>query len=436
MKFVIWGAGKKGRIIYGMLGTEHIAAYIEGNTQLCGTEYKGIPIIDFETYKKEYWKYPIIVSPYNYEDEILTKLRNGGIEWAFSYSKYEFQLIGFLRQAPLDTLMCDYHKNEMIYIYGFNPLGLLMYDYMRKKGYRCQMILQTGISQTVRTCVMEFLQIEIQMFQNMISGSRVLLAEEPDKQETLYLNDGYKMEIYYDLGERDELYYNPKIERFKNCHCGKRCFIVATGPSLTVEDLDVLYKNQEVCIGVNGIFKIFDRTKWRPDYYVISDISGMLQWKNEILAMDVKTKFITDSAWNFENMEVSDNMYRWHMSYKWENGKEPDFSDDFARKSCWGKTITYEGALQLAVYMGVREIYLLGVDCVQYKDQRKQHFVESYGTEASHLHIDDILLSYQAAKKYADSHGIKIYNVTRGGKLEVFERVDFDSLFENGINNG
>jgi len=33
------------------------------------------------------------------------------------------------------------------------------------------------------------------------------------------------------------------------------------------------------------------------------------------------------------------------------------------------------------------------------------------------------------ARKYADSHGIVIKNAGRGGKLENFERVDFDSLF-------
>ena len=42
------------------------------------------------------------------------------------------------------------------------------------------------------------------------------------------------------------------------------------------------------------------------------------------------------------------------------------------------------------------------------------------------------LKAYQKAKQYAETHGIKIYNATRGGKLEVFERVDFDSLFEKG----
>ena len=41
-----------------------------------------------------------------------------------------------------------------------------------------------------------------------------------------------------------------------------------------------------------------------------------------------------------------------------------------------------------------------------------------------------MISAYKSAKKYADAHGIKIYNATRGGKLEVFERVDFDTLFK------
>ena len=39
-------------------------------------------------------------------------------------------------------------------------------------------------------------------------------------------------------------------------------------------------------------------------------------------------------------------------------------------------------------------------------------------------------MAYEAAEKYTESKGIKIYNATRGGMLEVFERVDLDSLFE------
>ena len=144
--------------------------------------------------------------------------------------------------------------------------------------------------------------------------------------------------------------------------------------------------------------------------------------------MDVKDKFIADVAWNLKEDEVAANIYKWHLQRKWVEGKEPEFTEDFARKSFWGKTIVYEGALQLAVYMGFSEIYLLGTDCCQY-DGEKQHFVSNYSIEKSILHIDDMFLAYQSAKKYADAHGIKIFNATRGGDLEIFERVDFDKLF-------
>ena len=41
--------------------------------------------------------------------------------------------------------------------------------------------------------------------------------------------------------------------------------------------------------------------------------------------------------------------------------------------------------------------------------------------------------AYIDAKKYCDTtHKTTIYNATRGGKLEVFQRVDFEDLFNNG----
>ena len=41
---------------------------------------------------------------------------------------------------------------------------------------------------------------------------------------------------------------------------------------------------------------------------------------------------------------------------------------------------------------------------------------------------DKMIDAYKVAKQYADDHNIKIYNATRGGKLEVFERVDLDDI--------
>ena len=43
--------------------------------------------------------------------------------------------------------------------------------------------------------------------------------------------------------------------------------------------------------------------------------------------------------------------------------------------------------------------------------------------------MEKILQGYCVVKKYAQEHGIKIQNATRGGKLEIFERVNLDDLF-------
>ena len=90
--------------------------------------------------------------------------------------------------------------------------------------------------------------------------------------------------------------------------------------------------------------------------------------------------------------------------------------------------------MQLAAYMGVKEIYLLGVDFTYGGQEKNVEYTHFYGTDksgnASIGYVKHVALAYQSAKEYADSHGIKIYNATRGGKLEIFERVDFDSLFD------
>ena len=40
----------------------------------------------------------------------------------------------------------------------------------------------------------------------------------------------------------------------------KRCFIVANGPSLRIEDLEKIYDSKEVSFGMNRIYVLYDRT--------------------------------------------------------------------------------------------------------------------------------------------------------------------------------
>ena len=41
-----------------------------------------------------------------------------------------------------------------------------------------------------------------------------------------------------------------------------------------------------------------------------------------------------------------------------------------------------------------------------------------------------LIVGYEEVKKYADSHGIKVYNATRGGVLEVFPRVKLEDILK------
>ena len=40
-----------------------------------------------------------------------------------------------------------------------------------------------------------------------------------------------------------------------------------------------------------------------------------------------------------------------------------------------------------------------------------------------------MISDFHCAENYSRNHNFRIYNATRGGKLEMFERVEFDSLF-------
>ena len=110
-------------------------------------------------------------------------------------------------------------------------------------------------------------------------------------------------------------------------------------------------------------------------------------------------------------------------------GRRPKFSSNFAQKSYLGATVAF-ACLQLAVYMGFTEIYLLGIDCSYLKNSSGNYFYTQDTKDSQEHGTDYMVLAYQSAKEYADTHGIKILNATRGGELEVFKRADFDTLFD------
>ena len=228
------------------------------------------------------------------------------------------------------------------------------------------------------------------------------------------------------------------LKGLKDKYKGKRCFITCTGPSLTIADLELL-KNEYV-FGMNSICLIHDKTEWKPDFYGIQDYEVFRKIKDTLLTTDnglvfapysYKEDFNTPENWIYFHISgayhLYDRYYKGHFYSK--------FSDDCYVTVYDGFTITYS-IMQLAMYMGFDELYLLGADCSYFG--KKQHFIDhgNYTPAWDALTVPDRLnASYSEAKRYAEMHNIKIYNATRGGCLELFERVKLEDVLASNEKN-
>lgn len=228
-----------------------------------------------------------------------------------------------------------------------------------------------------------------------------------------------------------------KFRKFRSCHEGKRCFIIGNGPSLTIEDLHKLAS--EYTFAANKIYLTFDRTKWRPTYYNVEDELVARQNKCQINQLNGFTKFFRKEFKNMLNHDANVIWYRDDHHYS----PFPQFTKNASKVMYWGSSVTYI-SMQLAYYMGFTKIYLLGVDFNFAGSSKKlsdgsfisdgevNHFTSDYrqpGEIWNQPNLDMQLEAFQHANAFALENGIRFLNATRGGKLEVFERVDFDSLF-------
>lgn len=261
-------------------------------------------------------------------------------------------------------------------------------------------------------------------------------------------------EIYYKFQFKKQLSKLPKeifkknteeLERLKGKYAGKRCFIIGNGPSLTVDDLNKL-KN-EITFASNRIYTLYEKTEWRPTFFAIQDdsvLENMINYLNMTIHQS-KIGFISANNYSICAETIKNNSNVLWMPLRFCPPKKNlyRFSMDVDRKVFEGLTITYS-CMQIAAYMGFSEIYLIGTDhnypieldedgnIVKSDDTVESHFAEAKVEQSavSLPKVVEMTRAYISAEKYSRENGFRIYNATRGGKLEVFQRVDFDTLFK------
>lgn len=235
--------------------------------------------------------------------------------------------------------------------------------------------------------------------------------------------------------------YGRSIRRMKDCHRGQKCFIIGNGPSLLPSDLQLLFEHEISCFGTNRIYKIFDQTKWRPTYYVSEDIIILRGIQREIEKIPADKKFIPINLKWYENVNIHDAVY-FYLDYSSEMNDSLGLSLDAAHSIRCCATVT-TSCIQFAIYMGFSDIYLLGVDHsfakmidkngnVVTDESIRNHFTDEYDKDIvdQGFQIDGVTEAYMNIERLSKKLGtFRVFNATRGGKLEVFERVDFEYLF-------
>jgi hypothetical protein len=422
-----------------------VKGFIDTDPKKIGTQFINKPVIDVAQYKALYRDCYILISMRNDEaiQEAVTTLEESSVNQYFlrDDSPMEVNQITAGHCWEEQNFPFEFNRDENNVIYGVTAYSLLLYQYLIHRGCKTVSILpQTGTRPGLIEAVRK-ISPDIRMVGPLEAdgGDKLFNALE----DTCCV-DGLGKEVIdvFDWSVSG-VYKNINLEKFKGIYKGKRCFIIGCGPSLSMSDLDKLDFYKELSIGTNKIFYAFSNTSWRPTYYIAEDLLMMELFGNEIKHMDVSVKLLSDLHSEFWEMEKGPNIYKFHSHEVGSKNKLPKVSDDFSMRSyCGPGTVTY-AAIQFAIYLEVKEIILLGMDfdyhCSKngtpYFDQKCMYKVEEQGIqnrkdmESKFFMKDTSLNGFIAVKEYANRHQINVYNATRGGKLEVFTRVDFDKLF-------
>jgi hypothetical protein len=227
-------------------------------------------------------------------------------------------------------------------------------------------------------------------------------------------------------------------------YAGRRCVVMGNGPSLLKCDLSLL--KSEITIGSNAQYLAWDTMGFVPTFLTVEDRLVAEDRADELSALPQPTKiFPRDLLYCLKGSRntIFINFVRDYRPF-------PQFTSDFQRVVYWGGTVTMLN-LQLAYYLGCSEIYLIGFDHhYQVPKDVEDHVITSKGDDVNHIHADyfgkgyrwhdpnlaRMEQSYAAARRFLDAKGIQVRNATVGGQLEVFDRIDYSSLFSSSSAQG
>ena len=215
------------------------------------------------------------------------------------------------------------------------------------------------------------------------------------------------------------------LQGLKDHHAGESCIVCCNGPSLN--DVDFSSLGTIPCFGLNKIHLKFPSTNWRPRYIVAVNAMVIEQTASVYDEMSIPL---------FASRLAAHHLRRTEAVHLLNPLPDMLFSTDPSIGICEGFTVTYV-ALQLAYYLGFKEVALVGCDhsfaskglansVTTTRGNDANHFDPNYFANGVSWQLPDLEGSEYAYRLARDAYqraGRTIYNCSAGGFLETFPRM-------------
>ena len=227
-----------------------------------------------------------------------------------------------------------------------------------------------------------------------------------------------------------------RLAAFKDIHKGKRVFIIGNGPSLKQTDLSKL--RNEITFGMNRFYVAFPELGFTTTYLCAINDLVVEQFVKDFLALHIP-QFI---AWRSRRHYPAKLPIPKLPTFIYTSYTGPKFSQDVRGRVWEGATVT-NFALQIAFHMGFEKVILIGVDhnfaskgdankTVVSEGDDPNHFLPNYfgkGVKWQLPDLDTSEVGYLMAREAYKKAGREIIDATVSGKLTVFPKVNYDTLF-------
>ncbi|CDN57298.1 Protein containing DUF115 (plasmid) [Neorhizobium galegae bv. officinalis bv. officinalis str. HAMBI 1141] len=238
-----------------------------------------------------------------------------------------------------------------------------------------------------------------------------------------------------------------------NRHQGERCFILGNGPSAKKLDLSKL--KGETVFSVSNGYLFPGYGEFSPRYHCVPQITyGLMteedtvRWFNEMHEGlgNAELFLSSNEAALVRNQHLFPGRNVRYLSLSGSFDEWPDEDLVDISKAVPAVYSVPVMVLMIALYMGFKEIILLGVDHDQFLTSRYDYAFDlkiqkgkditlnkdgssSFSRYEEFRGLFRLWHQYRSIDKIARKNGVKIFNSTPGGALDEFPRKDFNEWF-------